>query len=59
MDRTEGLLMRRIGQLRALKQVAAAPGAGKEKIRRQFKLRLRSGCGCELVPAATANLSDS
>ncbi len=40
------------------KQVAAAPGAEKEKIRRQLKLRLRGDCGCELVPAVTANLSE-
>ncbi len=58
MDRAEGLLMRRIGQLQMLKQVAAAPGAEKEQIRRRLKRRLRSGCGCEQVPAVTADLSD-
>ena len=49
--------MRRIGQLQMLKQVAAAPGSEKEKIRKQLKLRLRSDFGCELVPAVLANLS--
>ena len=35
----------------------AGSGAEKEKIRKQLKHRLRSDCGCELVPAVTANLS--
>ena len=51
MDRTEGLLMRRVGQLQML-------GAEKEAIRKQPKHQLRSGRGCEQVPAVTANLSD-
>ena len=58
VDRTEGLLMRRVGQLHLLKQVAAAPGAAKAALRKQLQHRLRSDCGCELAPAVTANLSD-
>ncbi len=59
VDRTEGLLTQRIGQLQIHKQVAAAaPGAENETIRRQLKLRLCNDYGCELVSAVTANLSD-
>ncbi len=58
VDRTEGLLMRRIGQLQIHKQVAAAPGSENETIRKQLKHRLRSGCGHEQAPAVTANLSE-
>ncbi len=48
----------RIGQMQALMQVIAAPESAETEIWQQLKRRLRSRCGCELVPVIRETLSD-
>ena len=59
IDRAEGLLIRRIGQLESFGRVAMEPGAPQAVIRKQLVQKLRADVQCPQVPPVTANLLDS
>ena len=57
-DRTEGLLIRRIGQLETPGRVPTDTGAAQAVVRKQLVRKLRADVQCPLVPPVTANLLD-
>ncbi len=59
VDRTEGLLIRRIGQVENLGRVATDTGAAQAVVRKQLARKLRAGDQCPLVPPVAANVLDS
>ena len=58
IDRAEGLLTRRIGQLESLGRVAMDTGAAQAVIRKQLVRKLRADVQCPKVPPVTTNLLD-
>ncbi len=50
--------MKRLGQLQVLGQVNVAQEAASASIRKQLQQRLRSGCGCDLVPGIRDHRND-
>ena len=58
VDRTEQLLVKRVGQLQTLHQVFGDNSPTKQRIRDQLKKKLRTNCRCDLVPPVRSNLND-
>ena len=58
VDRTEQLLVKRVGQLKTLQQIFGDTSLAKQHIRNQVKKKLRTNVRCELVPPLRGNLND-
>ena len=58
VNRTEQLLVKRVGQLQTLHQVFGDNSPTKQRIRDQLNKQLRTNCRCDLVPRVRSNLND-